>query len=436
MTQARKTSLCLLIMNAILVVLVIFIVFFPFKALYRRLFKTNDFRLEISEPIIVAQALPSDEQIWGIFQFPRMCFTDNGNILLKIANKPDSINNYDGEYLYYISEDQGKTWRKSNEEDTLADCTLLMENEMYFQGPKLENAYDSEVLSGAIPLYSSANGRFMLFDAENVSVPNSFASFEYDYKSKRIETFDSQYSWDKRQLAVTNGFLLPGGHPFYHFEMHSPNSIIKEKEGSLLAAVYGYGGVEVYNSENLSKYNVYFLRSNDNGRTWNYVSSILSEGICAEESEGLCEPCLTVTPDGQYIVLMRSGSGLPSYISYSSDNGESWSVPIEFDTVGVDPQLITLDCGATLASYGRPGVYVRATDDKECIEWKIPEEISMYESTGENYFSDSCCYTSLIQIDKYTALLAYSDFTYPSTENPEVKVKTIVVRKIHINYNY
>ena len=412
-------------------------VFFPFKVLYRQLFKKNDFHIEISEPVIVAQASEKDEQGWGYFQFPRMCYTENGNILIQIADKQDSISTYSGKYLYYITEDQGRTWRECKEGDSLADYTLKMKNGSYFQGPQLEDAYKTKELKGTRPRYLSDDGNLQLFDIEETaSIPAAFMAAEYDPKAGRTISFESQYSWNGRERSVINNLLFPDGAWLYHFKMHSPHSIIREEDGSLFAAVYGYGSAGTDNNADWSKYNVHFLRSDDCGRTWRYVSGILSDDVCNEKSEGLCEPCLSVAPDGQYIVLMRSGSENPSYISYSSDKGASWSGTREFDVGGVDPQLLKLDCGVTLASYGRPGVYVRATDDPSCVSWKVANQIDLCGTDGESITADTCGYTSLIEIDKYTALLAYSDFNYPSESDPNEKSKTILVRKIHINYNY
>lgn len=325
--------------------------FFPLKVRNRQTKNLNDFRLEISDPIVVAQAGINDEQSWGFFQFPRMCYTENGNILMKVAYKPDTNETLSGKYLYYISEDEGKTWRECNEQDSLADYTLLMENGLYYQGPQLNDTFETDEFDGVVPYYSSGDESFKLFNIEDSTLSKTFTSSEYDPNSKKEIVFESQYSWEKRQYAVRNGLVYPNGWCLYHFKMHAPDSIAKENDGSLFAATYWYGGIDTGNFE---KYNVHFLRSDDYGRKWNYVSSILSEGICDENSEGLCEPVIKIIKNGTYVVLMRSGSGLPSYISYSSDKGETWSKPYKFSDIGVDPQLLTLDCGVTLASFGRP----------------------------------------------------------------------------------
>lgn len=440
--KVTGAKVVILIAFCVIMILAFCLLFHPVQRWIREAGKSNDFRLEISEPIVVAQQEKSGDNSWGYFQFPRMCYTENGNILMRVANKKDSMATYSGEYLYYISEDHGQTWRECNEADSLADFSLLMDNGCYYQGPVL---LDTSPIDGSlndmVPYFTAEDkrGRHDLYWANEITTAlGGYTATEFDPRTGNENQFETSYVWDERPIVVTNGLLVPNNRWLYSYKMHTPNSIIKEKDGSLFAAVYGRGGEKGDASyiKDSCMYNVFFLRSNDNGRTWSYVAEILSQGICAADSDGFGEPCLTVAPDGRYCVLIRSGAGYPCYFSYSLDEGQSWSEPIEFDDVGVDPQLLTLDCGVTLASYGRPGIYLRATDDPGCVSWNDPTKITLSKETANSYVRDSCCYTSLIQIDEYTALLAYSDFNYPSLTDPDETAKTILIRKVHIDYGY
>ena len=229
-------------------ILVIFaflvIVWPPTRGWVRQLSKSNKFHIEISDPVVVGQKQLPEGQGWGFFQFPRMCYTENGCILMKIANKEDSIKTYSGEYLYYISEDKGETWRECNEEDSLSDLTLLMENGRYYQGPVMEDAICvTEKLADKVPYYNSEDGSYRLFQTDEISfLPDFFMATEYDQNSDTEETFEARYLWNNRSFTVINDYLAPDTSWLHHYKMHSPNSIIKEKSGSLLAAVYGHGG--------------------------------------------------------------------------------------------------------------------------------------------------------------------------------------------------
>ena len=131
------------------------------------------------------------------------------------------------------------------------------------------------------------------------------------------------------------------------------------------------------------------------------------------------------------VVLLRSGTCAPSYIAYSYDGGNTWTKPVKFDRIGVSPQILKLDCGVTLASYGRPGVFLRATDDPHGKEWDAPVEILPFiPFESWTWGLDSCSYTGLLSLDERTALLVYSDFGVKDDEGTERKC--LLVRKIHV----
>ena len=88
------------------------------------------------------------------------------------------------------------------------------------------------------------------------------------------------------------------------------------------------------------------------------------------------------------------------------------------------PQLVTLDCGVTIASYGRPIMKMRATSDPTGQKWEKAMTIDITVS------GQSCHYTDLIAVDEYTALFIYSDFQYPNADGEPVK--TILVRTVTV----
>jgi hypothetical protein len=98
-----------------------------------------------------------------------------------------------------------------------------------------------------------------------------------------------------------------------------------------------------------------------------------------------------------------------------------------FDEIGVLPQITRLACGVTLATYGRPIIYLKATDDESGGEWTEHIEIGISPSDHDR----SCCYTRLLPIDDKSALLVYSDFNFSEKASGEPK-KSILVRKITI----
>jgi len=169
------------------------------------------------------------------------------------------------------------------------------------------------------------------------------------------------------------------------------------------------------------------LRSSDYGRTWVLHSEIPYQPDKAadpkwDQHEGFTEPDVSFMPDGSVLCLIRTGG--PLYWARSLDNGKTWSTPGVFDSIGVWPQLLTLKNGVTLASYGRPGLYVRATADSSGLAWG--ERVTVVP--GER---GTCSYSGLIALDEHTVLLAYSDFNYPDEKGQ--KRKTILVRTVTVS---
>ena len=146
--------------------------------------------------------------------------------------------------------------------------------------------------------------------------------------------------------------------------------------------------------------------------------------------EGFCEPTLCASPNGSVIMLMRTGCPRPSYIVRSTDMCKTWSKPKIFDDCGVFPQLLSLPCGVTLASYGRPSLRIRATSDPSCENWEPPIRLALSGEPSANFQSLSCFYTGLISISDNEALIIYSDFQYPNDDG--IPVKTILSRRITV----
>jgi hypothetical protein len=138
-------------------------------------------------------------------------------------------------------------------------------------------------------------------------------------------------------------------------------------------------------------------------------------------------------PDGSALVLMRTtdGEGIgPLYWSRSTDSGKTWSPPAVFDDLGVWPQMLTLENGVTLAAYGRPGLYIRATTDPAGLKWE--KRVTVVEPariTG----SETCSYASLLPLNGHTALVAYSDFNLRNADGKRCKgiqVREVTVTKV------
>jgi hypothetical protein len=158
------------------------------------------------------------------------------------------------------------------------------------------------------------------------------------------------------------------------------------------------------------------------------LASVIDESACgATPGVGGSVICLMRTSDG-------NGHG-PLYLTRSVDGARTWSRPVPFVLTfngGKMPQLLTLEGGVTLASYGQSGgpghIAVRATTDPAGLDWQapVPASFSPPAPSGWNF----CGHTEMVALDDRTALLVYSDFNYPDANG--VPRKSILVRRVQI----
>lgn len=105
---------------------------------------------------------------------------------------------------------------------------------------------------------------------------------------------------------------------------------------------------------NQYKYRSFLLRSQDGGSTWDYYSTIASFPELGDE--GFCEPYLEFLQDGRLLAVMRNGGGpsTPLWVSYSSDHGVTWTLPVMTTLCGNYPSIKRLSNGVLACMYGRP----------------------------------------------------------------------------------
>jgi hypothetical protein len=136
------------------------------------------------------------------------------------------------------------------------------------------------------------------------------------------------------------------------------------------------------------------------------------------------------------------------YRTRSTDGGKTWGAPERLWPFGVLPQLLTLDNGVTVLSFGRPGVHLLFTKDGKGEQWSNPVHlvVESFEGTGidgEGYGfqkgeDPSGClkqtrtsgYTSLVATGPNSFIIAYDQFDYPNTEGKPRK--TILVRNFTV----
>jgi len=147
------------------------------------------------------------------------------------------------------------------------------------------------------------------------------------------------------------------GHPYSGVTFH--RTLLELPNGDLLATVYCWfegDDTPCPYQPNMKKTRAVLLRSKDRGRSWQYASTIAVDPAVGEE--GFDEPVmvrLSKGPNaGRLVCVMRTGSiDCSLYQAHSDDDGASWSPPRELEMRGVDPDLIEMQDGTLVCSYGR-----------------------------------------------------------------------------------
>ena len=408
-----------------------------------------NYKLHIDDPIVIARGDPRINY-WGPYQFPHSTPTADGGLFVSwgMGNDHEAGGGIIAGSPNAVSHDGGKTWRPANEKD-IRISDVLMPNGKFFLGFGHRDAF-------MFPHWKKhekdvkCNGwgyRKVYLAKDITEYTFEPSAFEYDPVSGETTHFPIKVKWDTAAVVqMQEGYLVPVERSL------SINNIVGtiEMDGVLYHCTYSMGFDLKGNVTNFSGYcNVYVLRSFDNGRTWECISCVMFEDEYFRFSncEGFNEPMMERMPDGSVVMLMRSGdTDRPSYLTRSIDGCKTWSRPVQFDVRGVFPQILTLDCGVTLASYGRNGIWVRSSGDPSGLAWDTPTEIPLspleepqtcpnHPASGPvSAHRPSCCYTSLLPLDESSALLIYTDFHYP-TEDGNGFQKAILSRKLTIERN-
>jgi len=144
-------------------------------------------------------------------------------------------------------------------------------------------------------------------------------------------------------------------------------SAIQLPGGDLLATAYGRFETDTtpveYRAE-MKQHRSYLLRSADEGRSWNFVSTIAAPPA---GQEGFGEPVLVQLRRGpragRLVCQMRVGRENALFQNESDDEGRTWTKPHalkwtysrfgrEREIVGVDPDLIEMSDGTLVMAYG------------------------------------------------------------------------------------
>jgi hypothetical protein len=379
-------------------------------------------KLSISEPVVVSRG-PVGLKHWGPWQFPAIERLADGRLHISYHIEADSATAYGLPVGHAVSSDNGKTWQPLD--GVPANGGLLLANGDRLRSIALRSRPVADLTLPA-PIATrkgTYRATYNVYALEDLP-----AELRDGWRFARCRA--GQNEWVEETATVhMPGEIRYSDDSVFTFPWMWRMTIAPD--GAIWGFIYPWRAPNRVLHE---QWLPVFLRSTDNGHTWEMHSEIAYKGDAAADAawnkrDGFTEPHVAFLPDGSIMALLRTtdGNGIgPIYSAYSNDGGKTWSAPEVFDDRGVWPSFITLKNGVTLVTYGRPGVFVRATDDPAGRTWE--SRITIVEPGQVS--KDSCSYSDFLALDDHTALLVYSDFNYADGQG-QLR-KTILVRTIAV----
>lgn len=361
---------------------------------------------------LLSQA-PADIRDWGPWQFPRV-FNAGKRIYLEFHISADSAKSYGNPRKWMYSDDKGKIW---------ADCEnggMKIDNGDLIRPHQTKAVPEEDMeLPEVIGTFVGYGITREYFRYEDIAKTHRKWFIERTKPGKSMEIEEVSIELPDYTMNTSEG-VFP--RPYFHQIKKGPN-------GSLWTFLYKHYITE--DGKISSQGASWFHKSNDNGRTWQFMSRVpyqydLEKDPGAMERYGYGEPDMCFIDEVNAFALHRTtdGTGIgPMYITWTKDGGATWTDADYFDDRGVWPQTVKLDNGAVIAGYGRPGLFIRPYINGE---WH--DRIAVVEPM--DYQKDTCSYCALIETGPCTALVFYSDFNYPDSNG--IPRKSILVREITV----
>jgi len=378
--------------------------------------------ITLGDPILVAQG-PADVRHWGPWQFPCIERLADGGLHVVYHLEADAYSAYGLPKGHAVSYDNGRSWQAIPDEP--ATGGLLLPNGDRLRTVTLRSRPVSDlILPEPLGVHKGTYGStYAIYWPEDLT-----ADLRDGWRFQRLPVGSNDWV-DEIATVRFPGEVRWAGDGMFTFPWVWRLRL--GPDGALWGLNYGFYAP---NHVLADKWYVHLLRSVDHGHTWDLHSVIAYQPNPLadpdwDKRDGFSEHNLAFLANGSLISFLRTtdGNGVgPMYVAYSLDGGLSWNRPQIFDDRGVWPAVVDLRCGTSLVAYGRPGLFVRATDDPTGHAWG--ERVTVVEPGRLS--KDTCSYSDLLALDDHTAIIAYSNFNFPGSD--ELLHKSILVRTIAV----
>lgn len=327
--------------------------------------------------------------------FPSLQMLSTGEMICDFSMDPD-VNGIEGVWGYTISKDNGKSWGRRHtagsffrEASYTRDPALKDGSMMMLAGIPLPVAGSNFKKIEATALKFSNGGKTTLFtDDVVISFPTPVGKVRI-YGSKLTEAANMYFT----------------GH------------IVKSRDNGWITLMYGKLEGDRY-------YRTVVVKSKD-FKNWNYVSTIGNDkdsatseiGADQKTYQGFCESRMLRLNDGRMFVVMRTGYSNPMHMSWSSDDGKTWTVPQSMGFKGVEPSMILMKSGALALCTGRPGPTTLRFSRDNGSTWISTAELNTNIPTRGHYASTS--YTGMVEYEANKLFIVYDQVNSDLGENPQ-----------------
>jgi len=268
------------------------------------------------------------------------------------------------ETLRYVSKDEGRTWRPTDQDAV---------DPSWATGPSKPGRL---VDANAHAWRYIDPSRREEFEKQGIEVRNSpDGRVTYAYGCYVRTSNDNGVTWHKRDIPVPPKGLIMG--------FLGPATDLRLDANTLLCSVYGRP------TANLRFYETWLLRSEDDGVNWDF----LTVAADPDKKRSFGETSIARAANGDIVAMMRTepALGTKMWTTHSTDRGKTWSKATETTLHGHPPHLLTLRDGTMLCTYGfrdQP-IGIRAALSRDNGRTWLEEDIVSLRSDGSGRPGDN-----------------------------------------------
>jgi len=317
---------------------------------------SRDFRIKVGDaPPLQTSNIPSavNKIIYmkeGVYPpFPSLYVFPNGDLATSFSTRTHrSHKDNSGGSVSFISKDNGKTWTKNS-------APLIYQKWRTKDGRLVRPGVQGWV-------HVDASQEEKLKKEHKVIMKVRPGTIAYLGGAYFETSTDNGKTWVRKEISMPSnivGLMLYSQRP----------STLNTSKGVRLYAVYGL-------RSGTSKREVYFLRSDDDGKSWKCYP-MYPDGL-SDSAVGLTETAIEEAADGTIVAMMRSDPSGYLWEATSADGGLTWTKPAKTSIWGFPADLIRLKDGRLLCAYGyrRSPMGIRAVISRDNGKtWDIKQEL-------------------------------------------------------------